>query len=113
MDWPTTYTIAADGYDVVPDDGSTLLRSESGQARIQRFYGQTQYDIRFQIVALSIADVAAVRAFYETNKSAAIAWTDPYTGVEYDTLFVQPPRITRVYGRLADMEVMLTGQVAP
>lgn len=113
MDWPTTYTISADGYEVVPDDGSTLLRSESGKARIQRFYGDTQYNIRFSIVALAIADIAAVRAFYETNKSENIVFTDPYTGVVYDTLFVQPPQMTRVYGRLADMEVMLTGQVAP
>lgn len=110
-DFPTTYCISRQGYDIRPLTGRELTRADSGQPRIRDLWGETRYSIQFALFPLTNLQVRDVRDFYNTHKGQEIIWRDPWDDDQpYTVLMLDEPVVVGLEGKYARLQVTMEGR---
>lgn len=109
-DFPTTYCISRQGYDIRPLTGRELTRDEGGQPHIRDLWGETRYQIQFTLFPLTNLEVRDVRNFYNNHKSQTVTWRDPWDDNQaYTVLMLDEPSVVGLEGKYARLQVTMEG----
>lgn len=110
-DFPTSYCISRQGYEIRPLTGREVIRADSGKPRIRDLWGETRYAIQFTLFPLTNEQVSDVRDFYNANKDSEVVWRDPWDDDQpYTALMLDEPVVIGLEGRYARLQVTMEGR---
>ena len=110
MEFPTVYTILADGFRVEGDDGAETSRADDGTLRVRRLWATDRVTITFRIGPLTAVQKQAVLQFYRSYRYQEIEWTDPTSSITYDVLMTREPvPVQMITGDTFVMEIYMEG----
>lgn len=104
-------SIVEDGYGDEQTWGERETKSESGELFIRRMYPNAYFNLVVRVAGLLAADVATVRAKYNTPDDIDTL-TDPLSGNVFSVVWREPPKRVETDGEFSTMEFSFYGKIA-
>jgi len=104
-DYPSIPII--DGFEQIPRDGRQIDTAADGISRI-RIVHADRFDFVVPHSVLSVANLAALRAFYTANRAISFNFTSPEDGAIYVVGFTARPKYKLMNGQMQTVVVHLT-----
>lgn len=103
--------VSVEGYAPVVEDGSEVMRSDSGKVWVYRNYAKDVVTFELTHPLLSLEEEDDLVAFYTTNKGSQVIFKDPRSGDLFKVIMHGPPSISKMRGgMLADVKMTLSGE---
>lgn len=83
--------VLRDGYAPEITNGTNVSRGSDGTPWVQILYSENRYTFQITHPALTAAEVATLKQFYEDNKRVRVRYVEKDTGDAYSVFMTQPP----------------------